>query len=70
MEIKGKMVNKTLKEILMIRSHLLLNNACCKVFLVQENMLSNNSMCESHHEEWGSNEAEEAIQIPTEGFQK
>ena len=70
-KIRNKIGNKLLKSILMVRSHLMLNNVCCKDFLVPDEMLTNfnSSMYgnESQHE-WDSNEAEEAFQILGEIF--
>lgn len=38
-KVRNKMGHKLLKSILMIRSHLMLNNSCCKDFVVSEEML-------------------------------
>ncbi len=40
-KVRNKMRHKLLKSILMIRSHLMLNNCCCKDFVVSEEMLIN-----------------------------
>ncbi len=37
-KIRNKMGEKLLKSILMIMSHLMLNNSCCKDFVISEDM--------------------------------
>ncbi len=49
-KVRNKMGEKLLKSILMIRSHLMLNNSCCKDFVVLEDMLKkfNSSIMYAH----------------------
>ena len=76
-KIRNKMGYKLLKSILMIRSHLMLNNSCCKDFHVSEEMLKNFNVSmyesepcnETREGDTDSSEAEEALQILTESFQ-
>lgn len=60
-KVRNKMGHKLLKSILMIRSHLMLNNSCCKDFVVSEEMLNkfNSSSMYAHDTNEGDADTKE-----------
>ncbi len=54
-KVRNRMEHKLLKSILMIRSHLMLNNSCCKDFVVSEEMLKKFNSDMYEHDETNEN---------------
>ncbi len=60
-KVRNKMGHKLLKSTLMIRSHLMLNNSCCKDFVVSEEMINkfNSSSMYAHDTNEGDADTKE-----------